>query len=123
MLAKPRCNFNKPLRIAILLVIVAGLSLPGCSRPRHGSGPSAFRVALLTPGPVSDAGWNAAAFDGLELVKKKLGAQIALVQTRSPADFDDGFRDFAARNFNLIFAHGYEYTDSAIRVARDFPNV
>jgi basic membrane lipoprotein Med (substrate-binding protein (PBP1-ABC) superfamily) len=77
----------------------------------------------LTPGPVSDAGWNAAAFDGLQLIKRKLGAETALVQTRSPADFDDGFRDFAARGFNLIFAHGYEYTDSAISVARDFPQV
>jgi basic membrane protein A len=84
---------------------------------------SSFRVALLTPGPVSDAGWNAAAFDGLQLIKAKLGAEIALVQTRSPADFDDGFRDFASRRFNLIFAHGYEYTESAIGVARDFPKV
>jgi basic membrane lipoprotein Med (substrate-binding protein (PBP1-ABC) superfamily) len=75
-----------------------------------------------SPGPVSDAGWNAAAFDGLQLIKAKLGAETAMVQTRSPADFEDGFRDFAARGFNLIFAHGYEYTDSAISVARDFPN-
>src|SRR5258708_29417351 len=45
-----------------------------------------------------------------------------MVQTRSPADFDDSFRDFANRGFNLIFAHGYEYTDSAINVARYFPN-
>jgi basic membrane protein A and related proteins len=71
---------------------------------------------------VSDAGWNAAAFDGLQLIKTTLGAETAMVQTRSPSDFDDGFRDFGARGFNLIFAHGYEYTDSAISVARDFPN-
>src|SRR5215470_11334823 len=95
----------------------------GCTSPhRSRSGPAPFRVALLTPGPVSDAGWNAAAFDGLQLIKQKLGAETALVQTRSPADFDDGFRDFASRGFNLIFAHGYEYTDSAIEVARSFPN-
>lgn len=83
---------------------------------------SAFKVALLTPGPVSDAGWNAAAYQGLELIKNQLGAQTAFVQTKSPADFDDAFRDFASRGFNLIFAHGFEYTDSAIEVARSFPN-
>ncbi len=83
---------------------------------------SAFRVALLTPGPVSDAGWNAAAFEGLELVKTRLGADTALVQTKSPADFEDAFRDFASRGFALIFAHGFEYTDSAIEVARSFPD-
>lgn len=108
----------------VTLALCAIVSLAACTSPHKGP-PNAdtFRVALLTPGPVSDAGWNAAAFDGLQLIKEKLGAETALVQTRSPADFDDGFRDFASRGFNLIFAHGYEYTDSAISVARDFPNV
>jgi len=81
-----------------------------------------FRVALLTPGPVSDGGWNAAAFQGLQLIKSELRADTALVQTKSPADFEDAFRDFASRRFDLIFAHGFEYTDEAISVARYFPN-
>lgn len=85
--------------------------------PAHAS----FRVALLTPGPVSDAGWNAAAFDGLRLIKDRLGAETALVQTTSPADFDDAFRDFATRGFNLVFAHGFEYTDAALKAGHDFP--
>lgn len=86
-----------------------------------GPTPATFRVALLTPGPVSDAGWNAAAFDGLQLIKQHLGAETALVQTMSPADFDDAFRDFATRDFNLVFAHGFEYTDSALKAGHDFP--
>jgi len=109
---------------AVGLVVLLVVSIVACTSPRKSpANASTFRVALLTPGPVSDAGWNAAAFDGLQLIKEKLGAETALVQTRSPADFDDGFRDFASRGFNLIFAHGYEYTDSAISVARDFPKV
>jgi basic membrane lipoprotein Med (substrate-binding protein (PBP1-ABC) superfamily) len=71
---------------------------------------------------VSDAGWNAAAYEGLELIKSKLGAETALVQTTSPADFEDSMRDFATRGFNLVFAHGFEFTDAALKVARDFPN-
>lgn len=80
-----------------------------------------FRVALLTPGPISDAGWNAAAYDGLQLIAHQLGAEVATVQTTSPADFDDAFRDFATRHFNLIFAHGFEYTDAALQAGHDFP--
>src|ERR1700747_3750079 len=93
--------------LALLLVSVLG----GCnSHPATGDKPvsGAFKVALLTPGPVSDAGWNAAAYEGLELIKAKLGADTALVQTKSPADFEDAFRDFASRGFDLIFAHGFE---------------
>lgn len=85
--------------------------------------PGAFRAALLTPGPVSDAGWNAAAFDGLQLIKRDLGAETAIVQTTSPADFEDAFRDFASRGFNLVFAHGFEYTDAALKVGHDFPHI
>jgi basic membrane protein A and related proteins len=106
---------------AIVLMVTAAVA--ACtSHPADSVNSLHFRVALLTPGPVSDAGWNAAAFDGLQLIKAKLGAETAMVQTRSPTDFEDGFRDFAARGFNLIFAHGYEYTDAAISVAREFPN-
>jgi basic membrane protein A and related proteins len=109
------------LRLAAVAALLLGVAA-GCS-PRDQSKvrPAGFRVALLTPGPVSDAGWNAAAFDGLQLIKAHLGAETALVQTTSPADFEDAFRDFAGRGFNLIFAHGFEYTDAALKVAKLFP--
>ena len=108
--------------LTTIVMMLAGAMAACTAHPTNSANSADFRVALLTPGPVSDAGWNAAAFDGLQLIKVKLGAEIAMVQTRSPADFEDGFRDFAGRGFNLIFAHGYEYTDAAISAGRDFPN-
>ncbi len=107
------------LTAAMLAAVVAGSLRP--IRIASAAAPAAFRVALLTPGPVSDAGWNAAAFDGLQLIKSRLGAETAMVQTTSPADFEDAFRDFGSRGFDLIFAHGFEYTDSALKVATYFP--
>ena len=107
------------------LVAVILLAFCACHRGTGGSAstsPERFKVALMTPGPVSDAGWNAAAFEGLQLVKTQLGAETALDQTTSPADFEDAFRDFASRGFDLIFAHGFEYTDTALKVAKLFPN-
>lgn len=107
----------------VTAVLLHAILFAGCNS--HRTPPAAeagFRVALLTPGPVSDAGWNAAAYEGLELIKSKLGAETALVQTTSPADFEDSMRDFATRGFNLVFAHGFEFTDAALKVARDFPN-
>ena len=107
------------MAFVLLAVVGLGACSPDRARPTTASG---FRVALLTPGPVSDAGWNAAAFEGFQLIKNKLGAETALVQTRSPADFDDSLRDFASRGFELIFAHGFEYTDAALKVAGSFPH-
>ncbi len=106
----------------LVFVLLQVTGLGACSRDRTSpTTASGFRVALLTPGPVSDSGWNAAAYEGLELIKTRLGAETALVQTMSPADFEDSFRDFGSRGFNLVFAHGFEYTDAALKVAQDFP--
>ncbi len=109
--------------ISAALLLAITIHISGCTGGgQEGSkGASSFKVALLTPGPVSDAGWNAAAFNGLQLIKKDLGADTALVQTQSPADFEDAMRDFASRGFDIVFAHGFEYTDSALRVGKLFP--
>jgi basic membrane protein A and related proteins len=116
----------KRVHVVILLLLFATITTSVACRnepPKSSEfAGTAFRVALLTPGPVSDAGWNAAAYDGLQLIHRQLGAQTALVQTTSPADFDDAFRDFAARGFKLIFAHGFEYTDAALSAGRQFPH-
>ena len=102
------------------MLFVGAIALTGCRRIF--STESGFAVALLVPGPISDAGWNAAAYDGLKLIGKRLDARTAMVQTTSPADFADAMRDFGARGFRLVFAHGFEYSDAALAAGRDFPH-
>lgn len=80
-----------------------------------------LKVALLTPGPVSDDGWNASAYEGLQLIKKELGAQVAHREARNQGEFRQDFRDYARRGYNLIFAHGYEFSTHARDVADAFP--
>src|ERR1700726_4823195 len=95
--------YQMPTKWYLCVLILATFAIAaGCDRKELPS-PSKdkFNVGLLTPGPVSDAGWNAAAFDGLQLIKHALRAQTAMVQTTSPTDFEDAMRDFASRGFNL----------------------
>lgn len=82
----------------------------------------AFKVALLSPGPVSDAGWNALAYEGLLAIRDQLGAEVSQVETKTPAEFEEGFRDYARRGFALVFGHGFEFQDAAATVAPDFPD-
>jgi basic membrane protein A len=83
----------------------------------------ALRAALLTSGPVSDAGWYAGAYDGLLLIGDSLGAEVSHQQTRTPAEFDEAFLAYASAGYDLIFAHGFEYQDAAIRAGEQFPEV
>ena len=80
-----------------------------------------FKVALLTPGPISDQAWNAAAYLGLLRIKDSIGAQISTVQTKSPEEFDENFRQYGAEGYQLVFANGFEYQDAVQRVALDYP--
>ena len=82
-----------------------------------------FRAALLTSGPVSDAGWYAGAYEGLLLLEDSLGASVSHQQTRTPAEFDEAFLSYGSAGYDLIFAHGFEYQDAAIRAGELFPEV
>ena len=94
--------------------------LAACARP-DSRGAAEFRVALLTPGPISDQSWNAGAYQGLMRIRDSLGAQVSHVQTKTPADFEENFREYGARGYSLVFGHGFEFQDAAKRVAPSFP--
>ncbi len=101
--------------VAVVLVVVAG----ACNR--DGS-THEFAVALLNPGPISDAGWNASAYEGLLAVRDQLGAEISQSETKTPPEFEQAFRDYARRGFRLVIGHGFEFQDAAAKVAPDFPS-
>jgi basic membrane lipoprotein Med (substrate-binding protein (PBP1-ABC) superfamily) len=55
-------------------------------------------------------------------VRDTLGGEVSHIQTRTPAEFDENFRQYGARNFDLVFGHGFEFQDAALRVAPAYPN-
>ncbi len=81
-----------------------------------------FRVALLTPGPISDQSWNSGAYRGLLEIRDSLGAQISNIETKTPAEFDENFRQYGSQGYDLVFGHGFEFQDAARRVAPEFPH-
>ena len=105
------------LALAVLLLGACG----GSDADPEGDG--TLRVALLTSGPVSDAGWYAGAYEGLQRIRTELGAQVSHQQTETPAEFDEAFIAYATSGYDLIFAHGNEYQDAAIRAGERFPDV
>jgi basic membrane lipoprotein Med (substrate-binding protein (PBP1-ABC) superfamily) len=111
-------------RFSTAAALTFAFTLGACSGKSDGvtKGNEAFKVALLTPGPISDKSWNGGAYAGLLAVRDSLGAQISHIQTKTPAEFDENFRQYGAKGFDLVFGHGFEFQDAALRVAPDFPN-
>lgn len=103
------------------LPVVPLVLAPACGGDAPAAdGPS---VALLTSGPVSDAGWHAGAYEGLQLIGDSLGLHISHQQTRTPAEFDEAFISYAEAGYGLIFGHGFEYQDAASRAGEAYPDV
>lgn len=112
-------------RLPRILLFGLTLATAACAeegRRTSADGSDPMRVALLTAGPVSDAGWYAGAYEGLLLIGDSLGAEVSHQQTRTPAEFDEAFLSYASAGYDLIFAHGFEYQDAAMRAGPQFPN-
>jgi len=76
---------------------------------------------LITPGSVTDAAWNSAAYQGLLRIHDSLGVQTSHVEARTPSEQSEALRTYASQGYDLIFAHGFEFQDAAERVSRDNP--
>lgn len=108
-----------PVR-GLIVRLVCLLALFGCGEEPAERG-DRFRVGLLTPGSIRDAGWNQGAYEGLVRIGEELGAEVRHQETRTPQEFEVGFRDFAARDFALVFGHGFEFQDAAAKVGAEYP--
>lgn len=123
MLHRMRCFI--PLLVVALAGCSGGKGDDSANAPVVSTGPTPsakLKVALLTPGPVSDSGWSAMAYDGLTAIKEELGAEINNREATG-TEIKDALRTYAQQGYNLVFGHGYEYNEPSIEVAKDFPNV
>src|SRR5689334_7838975 len=100
---------------------VKGEQSSGSSAHQRDTTKAAFRVALLTPGPISDQSWNGGAYQGLQRIRDSLGASISHIQTKTPAEFEEQFRQYGSQGYDLVFGHGFEFQDAAKRVGPDYP--
>jgi basic membrane protein A and related proteins len=119
-------RFEQRLSTAFHILLASALLACSAQSDRSHSADSAtgkpFRVALLTPGPISDQSWNGGAYQGLLRVRDSLGASISHIQTKTPAEFEEQFRQYGAQGYDLVIGHGFEFQDAAKRVGPDFPN-
>jgi basic membrane lipoprotein Med (substrate-binding protein (PBP1-ABC) superfamily) len=54
-------------------------------------------------------------------IRDSLGAHVSHVQTKTPAEFEENFRQYGASGYSLVFGHGFEFQDAAERAGPDYP--
>ncbi|SMB92083.1 basic membrane protein A [Thermanaeromonas toyohensis ToBE] len=113
----------------ILMIGLLGIFLLGCGTQGGGGAKTSkeepkekkFRVAMVLTGPINDAGWNESAYKGLMEAQKKFNIETAYTENVPQPDFESVIRDYADKGYNLIIAHGFEFTDAVKAVSPSFP--
>jgi basic membrane protein A len=82
-----------------------------------------LRVAEILSVPIDDQGFGQAGYMGLKEIEKQLGAEIAYAEKVPAADFEATFRQYAEDKYDVIIGHGSEFSDVALKVAPDYPDV
>lgn len=100
------------------------LLLKACdgNSPSPSNSNDGYKVAIALPGLITDKSWNQSGYEGIQLVKQKLGVETAHIEKVSQADQTEVLSDFARRNYNLVFAHGGQFDAAIQQIAPQFPN-
>ncbi|HLO84624.1 MAG TPA: BMP family protein [Nostocaceae cyanobacterium] len=104
---------------SLLLKACANNSSPTPTETISGNG---FKIAIALPGVITDQAWNQSGYEGVNLAKQSLGAEIAYVEKVAQADQAEVLTDFARKGYNVVFAHGGQFDAAVEQVASQFPN-
>ena len=81
-----------------------------------------FKVAVVFPGSIKDAGWNQSGYEAAMAAKDKYGVEVSFQESVPNAELKDVLRNYAAEGYDLIIGHDYNFTDPIIEVAPEFPD-
>lgn len=118
-------KFGSLLKVAMIFLISFVVVLTGGFYAGIGAQEKPLKVALIMPGLLSEVGWSAAGFEGLQRAKGIWGKRVELahVENVKPVAVETSLRDYASRGYNLILSHDFLSQDAALKVSKDFPKV
>ncbi|MCZ7527030.1 MAG: BMP family protein [Acidimicrobiia bacterium] len=87
-----------------------------------GGASDTIAVGMALPGPINDKGFNEAGYLGLQAIEAG-GAEISYIENVQAADQVEALRNLAGQGLDLVIAHGGQFTDAAVQVAGEFPDV
>jgi basic membrane protein A len=114
----PGADFADMNRARFALLGAAGL-LVACARRLPG--PQPVRIGMVSDlGGLGDHSYNDSAYAGLLAARARLHVAIAVLQSRSAADYQPNLMVFASKGYDEVFAIGYDQAPDLAEVAARF---
>lgn len=122
----------------MLLIICLMFTLAACGSGETGSGTEndvkqanddsssgeetndKLKVALVLPGTYNDKGWNASAYEGIKAIESKYNAEVSVAEKVPQSDIEEMLRSFAEADFDIVYGHGFQYGEPAMKIANDY---
>jgi basic membrane protein A len=99
---------------AAVLAVVGGGQAATNAKP--------LKIGMVTDvGGLNDRGFNHLAYLGLVQAKQRLGVQIRVAESKSPADYIPNLASFARQGYDLVLGVGYTEIAAMGAVAKRFP--
>ncbi|NUQ36483.1 MAG: BMP family protein [Caldilineales bacterium] len=108
------------LSLALLGLLVGCAPVAAPPEPAKEAPPA--KVAMLMAVSCDDSGWGTPGCEGIKQAATKYGIEYSISEKVAIADAEAAVRDYAARGYNLIIGHGFQYGDAIGVVAPDFPD-
>jgi basic membrane protein A len=101
---------------------VLGTGVADCSHPKSVAEGGRVRLAMVTDqGGLGDRSFNDGAYRGLTAAKAESGADIRVLVSRSAADYQPNLTVLANKEYDEIFAIGFQLARDVDEVATRFP--
>jgi basic membrane protein A len=82
-----------------------------------------YKMAVIFPGSVQDADYNAIGYMTMQDVQKQLGIETAYSQKVAVPDAPRVASEYAESGYNIIWAHGAQFNNGMFEVAANYPDV
>jgi basic membrane lipoprotein Med (substrate-binding protein (PBP1-ABC) superfamily) len=104
---------------SILGVLLAGL----VAAPSAAEAQTKHKFAMIMPGPIQDADYNALGYVAVQEVAKAYGIEVAHSESVAVADAERVSREYINAGFDIIAYHGGQYPTIMSKLASQFPKV
>jgi basic membrane protein A len=80
-----------------------------------------LKIAFLTDGLFSDAGWGAFGYNAAQALQGKYSYKVDLKENVPIPKIEETLREHAKDGYDLIIAHGFEWGKPAVKVGKEYP--
>ncbi len=106
-------------------LLVAAMILPACAPAEVDcSKEDVFCVGLVTDvGKINDKSFNQSTWEGVQLAKQQLGANVQYIETSDAKDYEKNIATFGDANYDVVVTVGFALGEATIAAAAKYPNI